>query len=41
MISMSCSFLILHLGYLFYSRVVENTFGPDGRTTPAFAMEDG
>lgn len=41
MVSLLCSFLILLLGYLFYGRVVENTFAPDDRTTPAFAMEDG
>lgn len=41
MISLICSFLILLMGYLFYGRVVERTFAPDDRTTPAFAMEDG
>lgn len=32
---------ILILGYIFYSKYVEKTFGPDDRETPALSMADG
>ena len=32
---------ILILGYFFYGKVVENTFGPDDRETPAVRINDG
>ena len=32
---------ILIIGYFTYGKVVEKTFGPDDRETPAVAMEDG
>ena len=41
MISLAGSFLALLAGYLIYGRVVEKTFRPDGRETPAFAKRDG
>jgi carbon starvation protein CstA len=41
MISLVCALAALALGYIFYGRIVEKTFGPDDRITPACAMEDG
>ena len=33
--------LILWIGYIFYSRYIENIFAPDGRKTPAVELNDG
>lgn len=33
--------LFLILGYIFYGRLVDKSFGPDDRLTPAIAMSDG
>ena len=41
MISLICSFVILIAGYLIYGRVTEKIFAPDGRKTPAIAINDG
>ena len=41
MISLILSFAVLVAGYFVYGRVVEKAFGPDDRTTPAFAKQDG
>ena len=41
MVSLILSFAVLIAGYLVYGRVVEKAFGPDDRTTPAFAKQDG
>jgi len=41
MISLILSFAVLILGYVTYGRIVERTFGPDDRTTPANALTDG
>ena len=41
MISMALSFAVLLLGYLTYGRLVERTFRPDDRQTPAYRLEDG
>ena len=41
MISFCVSIAILLLGFLFYGRFTEWVFAPDGRTTPAQAINDG
>ena len=41
MISILLSIAALVLGYLFYGRAAEKVFGPDGRQTPAYRLEDG
>ncbi len=41
MISLILSFLVLVLGYFVYGVVVEKTFHPDDRQTPAYARQDG
>lgn len=41
MISFFIALLILLLGYIFYSKRVENIFGPDDRVTPAIGKNDG
>lgn len=41
MISFLICLAILVAGYFIYGRVVERTFGPDDRPTPAVTMEDG
>ena len=41
MITFIIGILILILGYIFYSRFVENVFSPDDRKTPANTMTDG
>ncbi len=41
MISLILSLIVLLVGFLVYSRVVEKIFGPDDRPTPAVAINDG
>lgn len=41
MVSFILCLLLITLGYLFYSRVVENLFSPDDRETPAIIINDG
>ncbi len=41
MITLILSFAVLFIGYLTYGKLVERTFGPDDRTTPANSMNDG
>ena len=41
MITLILSFAVLCIGYLTYGKLVENTFGPDDRITPANSMNDG
>ena len=41
MISFLLCLAILIAGYLFYGKVVANTFGPDDRETPAVRINDG
>ncbi len=41
MITFFVGLLILFVGYIFYSKYVENQFSPDGRKTPALAVCDG
>ncbi|MBR1707865.1 MAG: carbon starvation protein A, partial [Clostridia bacterium] len=41
MISLILSLAILLVGFAVYSKVVEKMFGPDGRQTPAIAINDG
>ena len=41
MITLILSFAVLFIGYLTYGRLVERTFGPDDRVTPANSMNDG
>ena len=41
MITLILSFAVLCIGYLTYGKLVENTFGPDDRVTPANSMSDG
>ena len=41
MISFIAALMVLVLGYVFYGRLVAGIFGPDDRTTPAFAKTDG
>ena len=41
MISFFVCLAILIVGYFVYGKVVEKTFGPDDRETPAVALEDG
>ena len=41
MVSLVISFLLLIVGYRVYGTLVERTFGPDSRKTPAVALEDG
>ena len=41
MLSFFLCFAILIIGYLTYGKMVENTFGPDDRETPAVAINDG
>ena len=41
MFSFLLCLVILILGYFLYGKVVENTFGPDDRETPAVRINDG
>lgn len=41
MISLCLSFAVLVVGYLTYGRLVDKTFGPDDRVTPANRLTDG
>lgn len=41
MITFLIGICILILGYIFYSKYIENTFGPDDRKTPANELNDG
>ena len=41
MITLILSFVVLFIGYFTYGRLVERTFGPDDRVTPANSMTDG
>ena len=41
MITVLCALAVLVLGYVLYGRLVAGVFGPDDRTTPAYAREDG
>ena len=41
MLSFFLCLAILIIGYLTYGKMVENTFGPDDRETPAVAINDG
>ena len=41
MITFLIGLLILLLGYIFYSNVVEKQFSPDNRKTPAIELNDG
>ena len=41
MISFIISLAVLLVGYLIYGRLTEKVFGPDDRTTPAVAINDG
>ena len=41
MISFLLSLIVLLLGFLIYGRITERAFGPDGRQTPAVAINDG
>ena len=41
MISFFVCLAILIVGYFVYGKIVEKTFGPDDRETPAVALEDG
>ena len=41
MISFLLCLALLILGYVFYGKVVANTFGPDDRETPAVKINDG
>lgn len=41
MISLAISLVVLLVGYLVYSRLVDRVFGPDDRQTPAVAVNDG
>ena len=41
MISFVLCFILLIVGYLTYGKVVENTFEPDDRETPAIKINDG
>ena len=41
MITLFLSFIVLLIGYFTYGRLVERTFGPDDRVTPANSMNDG
>ena len=41
MISFILCLLLLIAGYLTYGKIVDNTFGPDDRETPAVRINDG
>ena len=41
MISLALSLVVLVIGYLVYGRLTDRVFGPDGRQTPAYRMQDG
>ena len=41
MISLALSLAVLVAGYLVYGRLTDRVFGPDGRQTPAYRMQDG
>ena len=41
MITLVLSFIALIIGYFTYGRLVERTFGPDDRVTPANSLNDG
>ena len=41
MISLLIAFALLIVGYILYGRLVERTFAPDDRETPAIAVNDG
>ncbi len=41
MISLILSFIVLIVGYMIYGRIVEKTFAPDDRQTPAIRLNDG
>ena len=41
MISFLLCLAILIVGYFVYGKIVDNTFGPDDRETPAVRINDG
>ena len=41
MISFLLCLAILIVGYVVYGKIVDNTFGPDDRETPAVRINDG
>ena len=41
MISFILCLALLIIGYFTYGKVVDNTFGPDDRETPAVSINDG
>ena len=41
MISFILALIVLTAGYFLYGKLTENAFGPDDRTTPAVAINDG
>ena len=41
MISLFLSLIVLFIGFALYGRVTEKVFEPDGRQTPAIAINDG
>ena len=41
MISFFVALAVLVVGYLTYGKLTEKVFGPDDRTTPAVAINDG
>jgi len=41
MVSFIVCFAVLIVGYLVYGKIVDNTFNPDDRETPAVAINDG
>ena len=41
MISFLLCLAILIIGYFVYGKIVDNTFGPDDRETPAVRINDG
>ena len=41
MVSLLCAMALLVVGYVFYGRLTARVFAPDGRETPATAINDG
>ncbi|MBP5354980.1 MAG: carbon starvation protein A [Lachnospiraceae bacterium] len=41
MVSLVISLIVLLIGYMIYGRLTERIFAPDGRETPAIAVNDG
>ena len=41
MVSLIIALVVLLVGFAVYGRIVEKVFGPDGRQTPAIAINDG